>query len=353
VNCKSLKDKFRIVILSGLFVYGIYIAFFAGLYPIAAEDDNNIDNYVPFLHEPMPMEDPDEAPEFEPEAVPEPELEAEFEFEAEALVDDPADDLDDKSDDESDDKSDDKSDDEPVPEIPDYLILPPIMGNLVFVIDDAGNSLIDLEPFLNFPGAITIAVLPGLPNSAETASRVRNAGKELILHQPMESLGGSNPGPGAIYNGMGREEIREIVNRNLDELWPVAGMNNHAGSRITMDEEIMEIILEICMEREIFFLDSRTTANTVVPALAQRMGLTIAERNFFLDNEQDPERILYYINLGLVRAEQRGFAIMIGHTWSVNLAALLINLYPDLLEQGYVLSTIADILNTQIIQSQP
>ena len=98
----------------------------------------------------------------------------------------------------------------------------PSRGTLVFVIDDAGHNLRDLEPFLAFPGPLTIAVLPGLPYSAETARRVRAAGKELFLHQPMESIGGRNPGPGAIRSGMGRDEIRAIISRNLDELWPVA-----------------------------------------------------------------------------------------------------------------------------------
>ena len=339
--CNSIKIKFRAAVLSGLFFYFICTAFFSGLYLSAADNDSGIaDNCESALMSDVP--DSDDAHEAVPELDIEPD-DHDGDPEPDTEPDDHPDEVPDYPEHEPD----------PEPEIPDDLILPTLMGNLVFVIDDAGNSLHDLEPFLNFPGAITIAVLPGLPNSVETASRVRNAGKELILHQPMESLGGSNPGPGAIYSGMDREEVREIVNRNLDELWPVAGMNNHAGSRITMDEEIMEIILEICMEREIFFLDSRTTANTVVPVLAERMGFPIGERNFFLDNEQDPESILHYINLGLVRAEERGYSIMIGHTWSSHLAGLLIDLYPELLEQGYIFSTIADILNTQIIQSQP
>jgi len=221
-------------------------------------------------------------------------------------------------------------------------------GTLVFVIDDAGNSFIDLEPFLNFPGAITIAVLPGLPNSIETARRIREAGKELFLHQPMESIGGRNPGPGAIYTGMEMEEIREIINRNLDELWPVAGMNNHEGSRISMDEEIMEIILEICRERDIVYLDSRTTAETRAPEVARRMGINIVQRDVFIDNEQNLQSISNQINIGIARAERQGFAIMIGHTWSALLAAHLIELYPELLEQGYTFSSASQLIyNTE------
>ncbi|MDR2617258.1 MAG: divergent polysaccharide deacetylase family protein [Treponema sp.] len=220
----------------------------------------------------------------------------------------------------------------------------PGQGRLVFVIDDAGNNLQELEPFLNFPGPLTIAVLPGLPHSAEAARRIRAAGKEVLLHQPMEALGGQNPGPGAVFAGMGAEEIRFIVNKNLDEIWPVAGINNHEGSRVTMDEKAMETILEICRERGILFLDSRTTADTAAPAAARRLGMKIGERDVFLDNSQSRESILNYLNTGLGKAEQRGAAIMIGHTWSPALAPLLKEHYSAWIARGYTLSTVSELI---------
>jgi polysaccharide deacetylase 2 family uncharacterized protein YibQ len=215
------------------------------------------------------------------------------------------------------------------------------------VIDDAGNNLRELEPFLRFPGPLTIAVLPGLPNSAEAARRIRAAGKEVFLHQPMEALGGQNPGPGAIFTGMGKEEIRAVVKRNLEELGPVAGMNNHQGSKITMDTELMETILALCREQGIYFLDSRTTADTVVPLVARRMGIMIGERDVFLDNIQERASMIRYVEDGLRRADQRGAAVMIGHTWSSELAATLESLYPGLIAQGYSLSTISRLLKEQ------
>jgi polysaccharide deacetylase 2 family uncharacterized protein YibQ len=213
----------------------------------------------------------------------------------------------------------------------------------VFVIDDAGNNLYELEPFLRFPGPLTIAVLPGLPESAEAARRIRAAGKEVFLHQPMEAIGGENPGPGAVYAGMSATEIRVIVEHNLDEIGPVAGMNNHQGSKITMSEETMETILMICRERGIFFLDSRTTADTVVPAVARRIGMPIGERDVFLDNIQNKASMIEYAKEGLQRATRRGKAVMIGHTWSPELAATLAELYPGIIAEGYVLSTMSNL----------
>jgi polysaccharide deacetylase 2 family uncharacterized protein YibQ len=217
-------------------------------------------------------------------------------------------------------------------------------GTLVFVIDDAGNNLRELEPFLRFPGPLTIAVLPGLPNSAEAARRIRAAGKEVFLHQPMEALGGQNPGPGAVYAGMNPEEIRRIIERNLDEIGPVTGMNNHQGSRITEDAGIMAIVLAICRERGIIFLDSRTTADTAAPQTARRMGMTIGERDVFLDNVQEREAMAQSLNQGLERAVAKGSAVMIGHTWSPELAPLLTELYPELIRRGYSISTLSRLM---------
>jgi len=221
------------------------------------------------------------------------------------------------------------------------------LGTLVFVIDDAGNNLRELEPFLSIPGPLTIAVLPGLPYSAEAARRIRAAGKEVFLHQPMEALGAQDPGPGAIYSGMKADEIRSILKRNIEEVGPVAGINNHQGSRITMDNEAVETILNFCAENNLYFLDSRTTAETVVPSVARRMGMQIAERNVFIDNEQDKESMARSITGGLTRAQRNGSAIMIGHTWSPELAPLLNEQIPLFLRQGYTIKTASDIIKSK------
>jgi hypothetical protein len=220
-------------------------------------------------------------------------------------------------------------------------------GTLVFVIDDAGNNLRELEPFLRIPGPLTIAVLPGLPYSEEAARRIRAAGKEVILHQPMEAIGGQNPGPGAIYSGMSPDEIRAILARNVAQIGPVTGINNHQGSKVTMDREAMAVILAFCAENNLYFLDSRTTAETVVPSVARNMEMRIVERNIFIDNEQSKDAMLRYISSGLLRAQRTGTAVMIGHTWSPALAPLLAEQFPLLIEQGYTIKTASDIIKNR------
>jgi len=215
-------------------------------------------------------------------------------------------------------------------------------GTVFFVFDDAGHNLAQLQPFLDLPFDCTIAVLPGLRYSAEAARRVRSSGKDCILHQPMQAVNLSiNPGPAAIRDGMQPDEIRRILRKNIEEVAPVSGINNHEGSLITADRTAMSAVLDIASEYGLYFLDSRTTAETVVPALAQEKNIRIWERAVFLDNSQDRESIMEAVSNGMKIAERRGSAVMIGHIWSNELADILREMYPEMVSQGFSLSAIA------------
>ena len=226
----------------------------------------------------------------------------------------------------------------PIQDLPEL----PSKGKLIFVFDDAGHNLEQLQYFLDLPFPCTIAVLPKLPNSRETARRIRAAGKELILHQPMQALDPNiDPGKGAVKPGMSREEIKKIIASNVEEIGPIAGMNNHEGSLITSDEEAMEAVLELCREKNIYFLDSRTSSKSVVPQVAKKLNMSIWERAVFLDNKRDKAYMKKQIIDGLEIASQRGEAIMIGHVFTVDLAILLKEMYSDLTQEGYTFSTIS------------
>ena len=218
----------------------------------------------------------------------------------------------------------------------------PYAGTLIFVFDDAGHNLAQLEHFLRLPFPCTIAVLPRLRYSSEAARRIRKAGKQVILHQPMQSVDlRINPGEGAITPGLSAEQIKAIVEKNLEEIWPVAGMNNHEGSLITADEQAMRVVLKVAAEKRIFFLDSRTTAQSVVPRVAKELNMTVWERAIFIDNDKNRDAMEAQIKKGLSIARRTGSAIMIGHVFTVELAELLTEMYPALIADGFSLSTIA------------
>ena len=226
----------------------------------------------------------------------------------------------------------------------DYTIPPARSGaTLTFVFDDGGQNLSDLQHYLNLPFPVDVAVLPRLQHSVESAQRVRSSGRhELLLHQPMQAINLSvNPGPGAISPSMTTTDIDAVVRKNLAEIGPVSGLNNHEGSLITESKIKIGKVIEICQQQGIFFLDSRTTVNTAAPQAALELGAKIWERDVFLDNTQNRADILEQIQRGLEVANKKGYAILIGHVWSgSNLAQILQELYPVLKSQGYVFSTV-------------
>ncbi len=216
-------------------------------------------------------------------------------------------------------------------------------AQLIFVFDDGGQNLAHLKPFLNLPFPITVAVLPQITYSKETAAQVRASGNELILHQPMQSVNASvNPGPGAIKPDMTEDQIKSLLFQNITEIGPVAGMNNHEGSGITADAEKMAVVLQFASQEGIYFLDSRTNVETKVPYVAGELGYSYYERNIFLDNEKTVDNALKELKKGLDLANKNGSVIMIGHIWSADfLPAFLQEAYPELKAQGYTFSTVS------------
>lgn len=219
-------------------------------------------------------------------------------------------------------------------------------GLLVFVFDDGGHNLKDLTPIVNLPFPVTIAVLPGLGYSVRAAELVRQSGKELLLHQPMQAKNLSvDPGPGAIKPGMGYSDIIDLLIDNTNEVGPVVGMNNHEGSLITEDPGAMQAVLEFCRDRGLIFLDSRTTADTVVPEQADALNMDFLERSVFIDNIQERESIISSVREGMNVAKNKGSAVLIGHVWCQSIADIILEIYPEILDQGYKITTLAELLN--------
>ncbi len=216
-------------------------------------------------------------------------------------------------------------------------------AQLVFVFDDGGQNLDHLKKFLALPFPITVAVLPQITHSRESAEMVRKSGNELILHQPMQALNAkANPGPGAITPDMTEDEIISLLFQNINELGQIAGMNNHEGSAITADAEKMSIVLKTASENGIYFLDSRTNSESKVPYVASELGYSYYERNIFLDNTKKRADILAELTKGLGIANKNGVAIMIGHVWSADVLPDLLNeIYPELKQKGYTFTTVS------------
>ena len=218
---------------------------------------------------------------------------------------------------------------------------------LYLVLDDAGHDLDHLREFIPFQGIFTVAVLPGLPFSRESAQMVLALGHEAILHQPMEAIGGNDPGPGAILVGHSDREIRRTLTSNLSTMPGVVGVNNHMGSLATGDARVMQTVAATLHRHRLFFLDSRTTHLTVAADTTRTAGVPTIERDVFLDNVRHEAAISEQLDQGLAIADEQGYAVMIGHVTSPELARVLIDRYADLVEAGYYFRPLSDLINRE------
>ena len=235
-----------------------------------------------------------------------------------------------------------------LPEDPPLLPLDP--GDkpwLVFVIDDAGYNPGQLERFLQTPAPMTIAVLPHLPYSEAASRSSATAGKEVILHMPMEAYNsGADPGPGAIFVGDSRSAIFDKTEAAFRSVPDAAGANNHMGSRVTGDYAAVAAFLDAmqALDSRKLFLDSRTTAASVAAEAAAQRGVPVVERDIFLDNDDTRAAIMQAIEAGKGLARRRGYAVMIGHVWSDELGDIISELYPELMEEGFHFGTLSELI---------
>jgi polysaccharide deacetylase 2 family uncharacterized protein YibQ len=205
-------------------------------------------------------------------------------------------------------------------------VFPPAsdIPRVAIIMDDMGMSDEYLDVLLALDYPVTLSVLPGESHSVETATLAHDRGWEVMLHLPMEPLNYPevNPGENALFISMGKKEITRRLTDCIDSVPFISGVNNHMGSRFTGDEEGMSAVLAVLNRYELYFVDSRTTADTVAYTMALGMGVPVAERNVFLDNEQDVEKIEANIEKLLDLAAREGFAVGICHPYDETVTAL-------------------------------
>ena len=197
-------------------------------------------------------------------------------------------------------------------------------SGLYLIIDDVGNNLSALADYLDLQIDITFAVLPGRRHTVESVRRIREAGQAVILHQPMEPVGVADPGFGALYTGMSLDEVAKTIDENLAKLPDIKGINNHMGSLATSDSLVMNHLMSVLADRDMFFIDSVTTGKSVAASAAFEFGVQFARRSArFLDNIDEASLVLEALESGLEVAREEGDSILIGHVQSASLAELL------------------------------
>lgn len=198
-------------------------------------------------------------------------------------------------------------------------VSPATQPAVAIIIDDIGEDRGIADKFLSLNRVLTFSVLPQSTFQREIARRARSKGVETMLHLPMEptEYPAVNPGSGALLTAMTPDQLIEQLNSHIDSVPFITGVNNHMGSKMTAESAQMYQIFSVLKKRNLFFIDSRTSSQTVCRPSARLFQLRFAQRDVFLDNVQKPDAVRRQIQKLVLIANSHGEAIGIGHPHKV------------------------------------
>ena len=223
----------------------------------------------------------------------------------------------------------------------------PIMRGVIgIVIDDFGYRNDEIsDGFLELDARLTYAIIPGHRYSTSFGEKAVESGYEVIVHMPMENTGKTyGEEEFVLMTAMDNETIQRRLNNAIEEIPTAIGMNNHQGSKASADQNIMSNVAKVMKERGLFFLDSRTTIETIGETTMEVFGVPTARRNIFLDNEDDEEKIEKQLMKLVKRSEEVGSAIGIGHVKPKTLNVLSDQI-PKLKKKGYKFEFVSNMLH--------
>jgi len=195
-------------------------------------------------------------------------------------------------------------------------------AHLAIIVDDLGYDRAGAEGLFALPFPLTLAVLPHLPYSADIAEEAHRRGYQVLLHLPMESNGEAKTEAIELRRGTSPADVTGLLAGMLETVPHAVGVNNHQGSLATADPQLMAAVMPALRERDLFFIDSRTTPATVAYDAARRAGVRAASRSVFLDDTPTRDAVRQQLALAVHQARQQGSAIAIGHPHPATLQAL-------------------------------
>jgi polysaccharide deacetylase 2 family uncharacterized protein YibQ len=212
----------------------------------------------------------------------------------------------------------------------------PRRPRLAIVIDDLGYDRAQADALFRLSYPLTISVLPHHSESSEIAEEAHRRGYEVMLHLPMASNAGDKDETIELHPGMDAASVGITFSAMLDTVPYASGVNNHEGSLGTSDQKLMNELMPLLRQHQLFFIDSRTTAATVAETAAHAAGVPAASRNVFLDDDQSTAAIRKQFALAIHDAREKGSALAIGHPHPETLQVLA-EMLPEAGREGVTL----------------
>jgi len=203
---------------------------------------------------------------------------------------------------------------------------------IAIIIDDMGYRKSAIQALLSIPAPLTFSVIPFTPYSKLAAQQAHAHHREVMVHMPMETLS-SRRWETALTTTMSEQTLRELSTAMITSIPYASGVNNHGGSLFTQRKDAMATLMSSLHENGLFFVDSRTTAESAACESAYQAGVPLASRDIFLDNQRQPLLIKKQLQRLRQIALKHGQALGIAHPHSVTINVLAAEL-PKLQSEG-------------------
>jgi len=234
-------------------------------------------------------------------------------------------------------------DNSPQPKQPIPSPTPPT-SRIAIIIDDIGYNKRQGLAAIGLPGAITYAVIPHSPNAKQLAQQAWRNGKEIMLHMPMSSVNHHKLDQGGLTQGMGKAAFTQALQAALEAIPHISGVNNHMGSLLTQQPVPMQWLMSQLEKRNLYFIDSRTTANSIAWETAQQYQIPTLKRDVFLDNNKDYAAINQQFKRLISIAKRKGSAVAIAHPYPETILYLKSRL-PQLSQENIRVVSASALLN--------
>ncbi|HEY7885527.1 MAG TPA: divergent polysaccharide deacetylase family protein [Cellvibrionaceae bacterium] len=196
------------------------------------------------------------------------------------------------------------------------------LPQLAIIIDDIGYNQALGARSVQLPGPYTLAILPFTPHAQSLAQQAADNGKELMLHVPMSNINNNALGPGALTNDMPFKDFSQTLRQAIDSIPSIVGVNNHMGSQLTQQARPMGWLMTELSRQNLYFIDSRTSADSLAWDMAGYHGVPTRKRDVFLDHQRDTDKIQAELTRAIALAKVQGSAVAIGHPFPETLAVL-------------------------------
>ena len=195
---------------------------------------------------------------------------------------------------------------------------------LAIVIDDLGYSLLGGRRSIDLPGRVTVAILPFAPNSVGLAEYAKRKNKEVIIHLPMQAKSKTiqKTESRTLNVSMSAIQYTTILDASLSRFAQAKGVSNHMGSLLTEKERPMKQVLTATGNRGLYFLDSKTTNQSIAKKVANKARVPYVARDFFLDNVKSERSMKTIMTSALTLSRKTGGSVIIGHPYRETLAFL-------------------------------